>query len=264
MIIESIVTFLLLGVFAGLVAGLLGVGGGLIIVPVLAFVFQKQGFNPELIMHLAIGTSLATIIFSSLSSVHAHNRHGAVLWPVFTTLLPGIVLGALFGAFFAKLLSTQVLNIFFALFELVVAVQMAMNFRPKPTRQLPQAKGLLAVGGITGVVSSIVGVGGGAMIVPFLLWCNVTMRNAVATSSACGLPLAIAGASGFVFSGWRNIGLPDFSFGFIYLPALLGVIITSVLFAPVGARLAHRLPASTLKKIFAGLLLVLGIHMLLK
>jgi len=246
--VESTIIFLLLGVFAGLVAGLLGAGGGLIIVPVLAFVFHKQGFSSGLVMHLAIGTSLATIIFSSISSMRAHHRHGAILWPVFRKLLPGIGLGALAGAFLAKLLSTQFLNNFFAVFELMVAVQMAINLRPKSARQLPQSIGILFVGGITGVVSSIVGVGGGTMVVPFLVWCNVAMRNAVATSSACVLPLAIAGTLGFVMGGWKNIDLPDYSFGFIYLPALLGVIITSVLFAPVGARLAHRLPAVVLKK----------------
>jgi len=263
-LIESISIFLLLGVFAGLAAGLLGVGGGLIIVPVFAYVFQKQGFGAEIIMHLAIGTSLAAIVFSSLSSVRAHHKHEAILWPVFTMLLPGIIFGALFGALFAKLLSTQFLNSFFAVFELVIAVKMATNFRPTTIRRLPQIKGMITVGGITGAVSSIVGVGGGAMIVPFLVWCNVSMRNAVATSSACGLPLAIAGATGFVISGWRNENLPEYSVGFIYLPALLGVIVTSVLFAPVGANLAHKLPAKLLKNIFAGFLLILGVHMLLK
>ena len=260
---DAVIIYLLLGAFAGLVAGLLGVGGGLIIVPVLVFIFTDQGLAEHLIVHLAVGTSLATIVFTSISSVRAHHQHGAVLWPVFWQLTPGIVVGAWLGAAFADVLASDQLRRFFGVFELLVAIQMTFNVKPRPHRQLPGRPGMLGAGGVIGAISAIVGIGGGTMTGPFLVWCNVVMRKAVATSSACGLPIAIAGATGFIVTGWNAIDLPAYSSGYVYWPAFLGIVIASILTAPIGARLAHRLPAAQLKRIFAILLYILGLRMLL-
>ena len=255
--------YLATGAFAGLLAGLLGVGGGLIIVPVLALSFAAQGVADEVQMHLAVGTSLATIIFTSLSSVHAHHRRGAVAWSALRAMAPGIVVGALCGALVARWLPTLSLRYLFGAFELFVAVQMALSLKPAPHRGLPGKLGMSAAGAVIGSLSALVGVGGGTLTVPFLLWCNVTIQRAIATSAACGLPIAVAGAAGFVISGWDNAQLPAWSSGYLYWPALLGVATTSVLLAPLGARLAHNLPTAVLKQLFALLLLGLALRMLI-
>lgn len=255
-------TYLLLGGIAGVLAGLLGVGGGLVIVPVLAWLFYRSGISPEVVMHLAIGTSLATIVLTSISSVWAHHRRGAVLWSVFRQLTPGILLGAGLGAALADRLPSDSLRLIFGLFELGVALQMGLNLKPSPHRSLPGPWGLSAAGSVIGLVSAVVGIGGGTLTVPFLQWCNVTMRQAVATSSACGLPIAFGGALGFVITGWGTPMLPSLSSGYLYWPAFFGIVAASTLFAPVGARLAHRLPGATLKRFFALLLALLGLRML--
>lgn len=260
---ETYLIYIVLGLFSGVVAGLLGVGGGLIIVPVLVMIFQQQGLEPGIVVHLAIGTSLATIIFTSISSVRAHHSHGAVLWPEFFKLTPGILLGALLGALLADKMSSLVLQRFFAIFELSVATQMWLELRPNAARRLPERMGMAAVGGVIGTVSAIVGIGGGTLTVPFLVWCNVVTQKAVATSSAVGLPIAIAGAIGFMLTGWQESGLPPASTGFVYWPAFLGIVATSVLSAPFGAWLAHKLPAKILKKVFAIFIAILGLRMLL-
>lgn len=252
-----------LGATAGVLAGLFGVGGGLVIVPVLALLFSRAAIAPEVIMHLAIGTSLATIVFTSISSVYAHHRRGAVRWPVVLRLAPGIILGAWLGAALADLLPSESLRIIFGVFELLVAVQLGLNLRASPHRSLPEWPGMGLVGGAIGSISAVVGIGGGTMTVPFLQWCNVPMRQAVATSAACGLPIALAGALGFVISGWSNNSLPALSSGYLYWPAFTGIVLASVTFAPLGARLAHTLPAAQLKRLFALFLAFLGLRMLL-
>jgi uncharacterized protein len=261
--VETVALYLLLGAAAGTLAGLLGVGGGLIIVPVLVFVFRGQGMAEEIIVHLAIGTSLATIVPTSLSSVRAHHKRGGVIWPVFERLTPGIIVGALAGSTLADLMPAPVLRTVFAIFELTVAAQLALDRKPAPNRQLPPTSGMVAAGGVIGGLSSIVGIGGGTLTVPFLVWCNVQMRNAVATSAACGLPIALAGSAGFIFHGWSRPDLPEWSTGYVYWPALVTITAATILFAPLGARLAHALPAKTLKRFFAIFLAALGIKMLL-
>jgi uncharacterized membrane protein YfcA len=251
-----------LGAFAGGLAGLLGVGGGLVIVPVLALLFHHAGIAPSVLMHLAIGTSLATIVFTSLSSVWAHHRRGAVRWEVFVALTPGIVVGALAGAWLADRLPSANLRTVFGLFELAVALQMGLNLRPSPQRRLPGRLGMGLAGGGIGTLSALVGIGGGTMTVPFLQWCNVPMRQAVATSAACGLPIAVAGAVGFLLAGQGEVELPAASSGYIYWPAFFGIVAMSMLFAPLGARLAHALPAPLLKRFFAAFLLLLALRML--
>ena len=253
----------LLGVFAGLAAGLLGVGGGIIIVPVLIYSFTALGFSGEVLTHMAVGTSLATIIITSAGSVYQHHKKGAVKWSVLLWFAVGLTMGALFGAKIADLMRGRVLQILFGVFALVIAFQMLKGFKPKPSRALP-GKGGLTIGGVLiGAVSAIFGIGGGSLSVPFFTWCNMKMQDAVGTSSAGGMPIAMAGALGFVWTGWQHPALPPFSVGYVYVPALLGIAVTSVIFAQIGARLAHRLPAATLKKIFAVLLMVVGVKLLL-
>lgn len=255
--------YLATGIFAGFLAGLLGVGGGLVIVPVLAFIFSAQHFPPDQLMHVALGTSLASIMFTSVASLRAHHAHGAVNWAVVRSITPGIIAGTLAGTVVAAQLSTAFLKAFFVVFLYYVATQMVLNIKPKPTRELPGAPGMFAAGGVIGGVSSLVGIGGGTLSVPFMTWCNVKLHQAIGTSAAIGFPIAAAGAAGYIANGWRAAGLPAFSLGFVYLPALAGLVVASVLAAPFGARLAHRLPVARLKKVFALLLYVLGTRMLL-
>jgi uncharacterized protein len=257
--------YLALGLFAGFFAGLLGVGGGAVMVPILAMLFVAQGFPDAHLMHLSLGTSMAAIVFTSISSLRAHHRHGAVLWPVVRGMAPGIALGTLAGAQVAGALPTRALALFFALFMSYVAVQMILNIKPAPHRQLPGRAGLLAVGGGIGAISALVAIGGGSLSVPFMSWCNVKMHNAIGTSAALGLPIALAGTVGYLVSGYgvQHSGvLPEGSLGFIYLPALAGTVSASVIAAPIGANLAHRLPVATLKKVFAGVIVALLVKLI--
>ena len=255
--------YLGIGVVAGVLAGLLGVGGGLVIVPALVIAFTLQGLPESVLMHLAVGTSLATIVITSVASIRAHHKRGAVLWGPFARLTPGIVVGALAGAAVAGWLPGATLRMLFGIFALTVALQMALDFKPSPHRQLPGTAGMSLAGALIGAVSAVVGIGGGSMTVPFLAWCNIPVRQAVATSAACGLPIAVAGAAGFLVTGWGHADLPPLSTGYIHWPAFAGVVSTSMLFAGVGARLAHSLPTTTLKKVFALFLTGVGLHLLL-
>ncbi|MFN3398375.1 MAG: TSUP family transporter [Sulfurimicrobium sp.] len=234
----------------------------LVIVPVLTFIFTAQHFPHEHILHIALGTSLASILFTALSSVRAHHAHGAVNWPVVRGITPGIVAGTLLGTVLAAQLSTSFLKGFFVLFVYYVAAQMLLNIKPKPARQLPGMGGLFAAGSVIGGVSSLVGIGGGTLSVPFMTWCNIKMHQAIGTSAAIGFPIAAAGALGYAVNGLGAAALPEYSLGFIYLPALAGLVFASVLSAPFGARMAHRLPVPQLKKVFAALLIALGTRML--
>jgi uncharacterized membrane protein YfcA len=254
--------YLGLGAFAGVLAGLLGVGGGIVIVPVLTFLFTSQGLPAHYIAHLALGTSLATIIFTSISSLRAHHARGAVDWQVVRRISAGIVAGTLAGSWVAAQLSTTALKVFFLIFIYYVATQMLLNIRPKPSRQLPGKGAMFGVGGIIGWVSSLVGIGGGSLSVPFMVWCNMSMHNSIGTSAAIGLPIALAGAAGYAANGLAAGALPPGSLGFVYLPALAGVSLASVFTAPIGARLAHSLPVAKLKKSFALLLIVMGTKLL--
>ncbi|MDP2963226.1 MAG: sulfite exporter TauE/SafE family protein [Sulfurimicrobium sp.] len=254
--------YLLTGIVAGFLAGLLGVGGGLVIVPVLTFIFTAQHFPASHILHLALGTSLASILFTSVSSLRAHHAHGAVNWQLVRGVTPGILAGTFLGTVLAAQLSSNFLKGFFVMFVYYVATQMLLNIKPKPTRQLPGWGGLFGAGSIIGGVSSLVGIGGGTLSVPFMTWCNIKMHQAIGTSAAIGFPIALAGAVGYIVNGLGTAGLPEYSLGFVYLPALAGLVLASVLTAPLGARLAHRLPVPQLKKIFAALLYVLGTRML--
>ena len=262
MTFQWVMAYLALGAFTGFFAGMLGIGGGLVMVPALTMMFAAQGFSATEVLHLALGTSMATILFTSLSSLRAHHQHGAVLWPVVLKITPGILLGTLAGTMFAAQVPSKPLAVFFALFVVFVAIQMIANLKPKAARELPGSFGVVSVGLGIGAISSLVAIGGGALTVPFLTWCNVRVQNAIGTSAAVGFPIAFGGSLGFIFNGWDHVGLPANSLGFVYLPALLWLIVASMLTAPIGARLAHRLPVATLKRVFAGLLVLLASKML--
>ncbi len=259
-----ILTFCAIGAGVGILAGLLGVGGGLVIVPVLVFIFDYQGVPPEIIMHLALGTSMASIIFTSVSSFMAHHKRGAVQWDIVRRIVIGILTGTFLGSCFAAVMSTGFLKIFFVVFLYFISFQLLFNKKPRASRELPGLLGMFCTGNCIGFLSSLVGIGGGAISVPFMIWCNVVVHHAIGTSAAIGLPIAIAGTVGYIFNGWNVAELPDYSVGYVYLPALFGIAMTSVLTAPLGVKLAHSLPVSRLKRIFALLLIVVGTRMLLK
>ena len=255
--------YILVGAVAGVLAGLLGIGGGLVIVPMLVFCFVRQGIPDAMIMHIALGTSLASIMFTAVSSFRAHHKHGAVHWDVVRKIVIGIFTGTFFGTWIAAQLSTRFLKGFFVIFLYYVAVQMLTNKKPEASRQIPGHLGMFGVGNVIGVVSSLVGIGGGTLSVPFMIWCNMTVHHAIGTSAAIGFPIAVAGTIGYIVNGLSIQGLPAYSVGYVYLPALLGIVVTSVLTAPLGVRLAHSLPVDRLKRVFAVLLLVVGTRMLI-
>ncbi len=254
--------YLLLGAFVGFFAGLLGVGGGAIMVPMLTTLFVAQGFADDRIVHLALGTSMSAIVLTSISSLRAHHRHGAVRWDIVRGITPGILLGTFGATFIASHVDSKALAIFFACFMAYVALQMQLNIKPKASRELPGPVGLSSVGLGIGGISALVAIGGGSLSVPFMTWCNVKMRNAIGTSAAIGLPIAVSGTLGYLVNGWGATGTPPGSLGYVYLPALVLVAAVSMLTAPLGAKLAHRLPVATLKKIFAGVLVLLCLKML--
>jgi uncharacterized membrane protein YfcA len=252
--------YLALGCFAGFVAGLFGIGGGMVIVPVLVYSFAAQGFSPDVLTHLAIGTSLATIMVTSVSAVLAHHQRGAVLWPVVRHMAPGLLAGAFAGAQVASLIPARPLQILIGGFAFLTAAQMFSGWKGKLDNiPLPGQRGLWLAGGGIGGASAIFGIGGGTFTVPYLTLHGVTMTRAIASASACGLPIAMAGAAGFMVAGIQTAALPSGAWGFVYLPAFVGISVTSLVFARLGARLAHHLPAETLKKLFACLLVAVGI-----
>ena len=257
--------YIALGMFTGFSAGMLGIGGGLVMVPALTMMFAAQaGFPLSEVLHMALGTSMATILFTSLSSLHAHHRHEAVLWNVVLRITPGILFGTLLGTLLASRVPGRPLAAFFAFFVCVVAVQMFLNLKPKASRELPGSGGVFAMGALIGTLSSLVAIGGGALTVPFLTWCNVKIQKAIGTSAAVGFPIAVGGTLGYIYNGWEHAGLPPGSLGFVHLPALLWMVPPSMLMAPLGARLAHKLPVATLKRVFACLLIALAARMVWK
>ena len=253
---------LLLGACTGFLAGLLGIGGGMLLVPFLTFLFSQRGIEPGLAVKMAIATSMATILFTSISSVRAHHRRGAVRWELVRRLVPGILVGGLVsGAGIFSLLKGSVLALFFAAFVGFSATQMLIDRKPKPSRQMPGPVGAGAAGGLIGLVSGLVGAGGAFISVPFMTWCNVAMHNAVATSAALGFPIALANSVGYVIAGWNLPNTPPGALGYLMVPALVVIAAVSVLTAPLGARLAHALNTRQLKKVFAVLLYGLASYM---
>lgn len=261
---ELLLIFLLTGAAAGLLAGLFGVGGGLIMVPALAWILPQQGFSDSIAMQMAIGTSLAVIAVTSISSTLAHHRRGGVLWPVLLRFAPGLIAGALAGAFVADLLTGNTLKKIVGTGALLVSVQMMLNLTPKAPRDnaRPGTAELVGAGGIIGLLSSLIGIGGGSLTVPYMSLRGISMREAVGTAAACGVPIAWAGAAGFMLAGHDAPGLPPWTIGYVSLSAFAGIAAASTTTAPLGARLAHTLPPLMLKRLFALLLALIGLRML--
>ncbi len=259
---ESLLIFLATGAVAGLMAGLFGVGGGMIMVPALALLLPKSGVEPAIVMQVAVATSLAVISATSISSAYAHHQRGGVLWPVWRALTPGLVAGSVAGAFVADQLPSRVLAAIVGVGALLTAVQMFLDRKPKTAHGLPGVAGLVTAGGVIGLLSSLIGIGGGSLTVPYLSWCSIEIRKCVGTAAAAGVPIAWAGTLGFIVAGW-NIPVAGAHLGYVSLSGFAGLVLASVACAPLGARLAHGLPPRTLKRAFAVLLTGIGLHMLL-
>jgi uncharacterized membrane protein YfcA len=254
--------YLALGAFAGFFAGLLGIGGGSVMVPLLVMLFSARGFPADEVMRLALGSSMAAILFTSIASMRTHQQHGAVRWAIVARITPGILAGTLLGTWLVRRVPSAGLALLFAVFISYVAIQMILGFKPKPSREMPGAVGTALAGVGIGAFSCLVAIGGGALSVPFMTWCNVKVQHAIGTSAAIGFPIAVGGTAGYVWSGWGLAGLPPHTLGFVHLPAVLGMLFASVLTAPLGARLTHRLPVWRLRQIFAAVLLLLASKML--
>lgn len=261
---ELFAIFLVTGAAAGLLAGLFGVGGGLIMVPALAWILPRLGFAENITMQMAIGTSLAVIAITSLSSTLAHHRRGGVLWPVLVRFAPGLIVGAITGAFVADLLTGNALKKIVGTGALLVSTQMLLNLTPKASREhaVPATTELVGVGGIIGLLSSLIGIGGGSLTVPYMSFRGISMREAVGTAAACGVPIAWAGAAGFMVAGHNAAALPAWTIGYVSFSAFAGIAVASTAAAPLGAKLAHTLPPLLLKRLFALLLALIGLRML--
>lgn len=261
--LSTILVYLLAGCVSGFLSGLFGVGGGAIIVPVLLVVFASQGIPEEVMMHMAVGGSLAVIMMTSVSSIRAHWQRGGVLWPVALRLAPGIIGGALLAAFIADWMSADLLRLVFAVFLVGMALKMALDLHPKIVGRLPGAAGMTLAGGVIGALASLVGIGGGILTVPFLTRSGISIQQAVGTSAACGFPIAAAGTAGFILAGWDHSALPPLTTGYVYWPAVGGIALAGVLVAPLGARLAHWLSQLVLQRLFAAFLAVVAVKVLM-
>jgi uncharacterized membrane protein YfcA len=253
-----------IGTGTGFLAGLLGIGGAMVMVPFLTIILTHRGFPAEYTVKMAVATSLATIAFTSLSSMRAHHRRGAVLWPVVKTLAPGILVGSLLGAQIAHMLPAKTLGVLFAVFVSFSATQMFLNRKPKPSRTLPGPLAMFGVGNAIGLLSALVGAGGAFVSVPFMSWCNVKIHDAVGTSSALGFPIAVAGTIGYIYAGLGLPQMPPGSVGYLYLPGLFIISAASMLMAPLGARTAHRMDIQPLKKVFAVMLYCIAAYFILR
>lgn len=257
------IIFALLGIVAGLFSGLLGLGGGLIIVPILLIIFSWQGLAASQLMHVAVGTSLMTITVTSLFSLYAHHRHNNINWLVLKRLVPGLMLGAIVGAYFATMLSSQFLQQFFAAYTVIVAVRVWLPMSKSSNEYLLNKGVLYGTGGLVGSISALAGIGGGSLIVPYLLMAKQSIQRAIGTSAACGLPISIAAVSGFlVFGHSPENNNTVWQTGFIHWQAFLGIISTSSLFAVIGVKLAKKLPVTILRRLFSGILLLVAVYLL--
>jgi len=253
--------YAVIGLVAGYLAGFLGIGGGFVVVPALTWLLLKDSSTAPWAIHMAIATSLATMLITSMSSLLAHHRKGAIRWPLVRSMAAGLMLGAVLGAVIADLLPAENLTAIFGLFAILVGLQLILARQPIAEKPLPGLPGLLGTGGIIGSISSLIGIGGGTMTVPFLLWHGLRAQSAIATSAACGYPIAIAGTLSFILLGHAS-DLPTGPLGYVYLPAFIGIAATSVLAAPLGAATVHRLSPNSVKRVFGAFLIFVGIRML--
>jgi uncharacterized protein len=259
---EWIAGYLAIGATVGFFAGMLGIGGGAIMVPLLVMLLGAEGLPNTHVLHLAVGTAMATVLFTSVSSVRAHAQRGAIRWDIARNMTPGILAGGLAGSWIASFIPTVVFAAIFTVVIYVAATNMLIDRKPHPARQPPGALGMSVVGFGISALSAFAAIGGAFLTVPFMLWCNVPMLQAIGTAAAIGFPIALAGTVGFIVTGLAVSGLPPHSLGFVYLPALGGIVVASVLTAPLGAAAAHRMPTKWLKRIFAGIFYVMATRML--
>lgn len=258
-----LLAYILLGAVAGLIAGVFGLGGGIIIVPTLIFTFTYLNFPPEVLTHLAVGTSLSTILCTSLSAIYVHHAKRTIDWSLTCKLITGLLLGSFIGAFFADFVSGEMLQRIFSIYSLIVALQMWFSWRPKGSFILPKKAGLTVMGGSIGIISGLFGIGGGTLTVPLLTLYRVKITEAIAIAAVGAFPIALSGTIGYIALGFNNSTLPAYSVGYVYLPATLGIIISSTLSAKVGVKLAHRLPPEKLKKTFSFVLLLTAFKLFL-
>jgi uncharacterized membrane protein YfcA len=259
---EWYLAYLALGAFVGFFAGLFGIGGGLVLVPVLSWLFETQHPGGAQNLHLALGTSMASILYTAASSAYAHHAHGAVNMRIVRDITPGLLFGTLLGALLASRVSQAHLAIFFALYVYFAATQMLVGFKPEASRQLPGRAVLMLVGSVIGAISSLVSIGGGTLSVPYMLWHNVPFKQAIGTSAALGFPIALGGTAGYIATGLAQQALPAGALGFVYLPALVMLAAGGMFTARPGAQAAHRLPLKPLRYAYAGLLFLLATKML--
>jgi len=253
--------FAVIGIIAGYLAGFLGIGGGFVVVPALTFLFLRDAATAPLAIHMAVATSLATMLVTSLSSILAHQRRGAIRWPLVRSLAGGLIVGAVLGALIADALAGEALVRVFGLFAVLAGLQLIVARNPEGERPLPGQPGISLVGTVIGAISSLIGIGGGALTGPWQLWHGIRAQNAVATSAACGYPIAIAGTLSFIALGWRD-GLTGHLLGYVHLPAFAGIALTSALAAPLGAATVHRLPPKLVRRLFGIFLVLVGARML--
>ncbi len=263
-----LIIYLAAGVFVGFFAGLLGIGGGSVMVPILSLTFVKLGYSNEHVIHMALATSMATILPGAFASTRTHHAHKAVNWEVVKKMTPGILVGTLLGTVFAYFSSTAFLKYFFVGFMFFLAAQLVFGLKPEvdkseaqANRTLPKTAGMVSFGALMGFVSSLAGIGGAVLTISFLTWCNVKIHEAIGTSAAVGFPIALAGTVGYVVTGMMDHDLPEWSLGYVYMPAFFGIAITSFFVAPIGAKLAHKLPVVVLKKVFMVFLVALAVKM---
>ena len=254
--------FVALGLFNGVLAGLLGIGGGMVIVPAMIWLAPQLGVPQEHVMHVALGTSMATICFIAVSSARSHHRRGSVSVPLLKVLIPGIAVGGLLGAVVAKYMNTEWLAWVFSIFAILVGIKLLSGATPQAKGEKTQGKQRLPAGIIMGAVSSLVGIGGGSVVVPYLLYHKEKLVTAIGTAAACGLPLAVMAAVGYIVTGWGAAGLPANHFGYVYWPAMVAIALGSVITAPFGAYLAHKLPTNVIKRIFAVLLIIVAVKII--
>lgn len=257
-----LLAYVLTGAFVGFIAGLLGIGGGMTMVPILAALFAAQALSPDHTVHLALATAIASAFFTSMASVREHHKHGAVDWTLVKRMAPGMVTGALASTLASGLVSQRMLALMFALIVYGAAVQMLLGRKPVAHRPLPDALPLFAIGFVIGALSGLVSAGGTFLAMPVMLYCGVAMHTAIGSGAAIVVPVTLVGSLGYIVSGWALKGLPEHSLGFVFLPALAAIVAGSVITAPMGARMAHRLPVQTLKRIFAVIMLILATRML--
>lgn len=267
--VEWILSFLLLGAVVGFIAGLLGVGGGGIIVPMLTAIFILQGVPVDNVMHLSLGTSMACIIITSISSLRAHHKNDAIIWNIVKKMSYGIIIGTFISTFIVSYINSLYLAIFFTVFMAYMAVKMLLSQQSKKLKgnhnhnHNYNNKNVIVYSTGIGAISALVSIGGGSLTVPFLVARNVDIKKAIGTSAAIGLPLSLAGTLGYLFNGWNEVAITNYTIGFIYLPAFVLISLSSFFTAPYGVKASHYLPINILKKIFAALLIIMSLKMLL-